>query len=75
MRQQKHCSGIFARMEVVMQRHGGGCSDDGGDGGSGDALALAATRAGVGRRFESGQGRKKHGDHGGGNVITRKAGG
>jgi hypothetical protein len=47
---------FFARMEVVMRRRGGGCVDEGNDDGGGDVVELAVTRAGFGRRDESGRG-------------------
>ncbi len=56
---------FFARMDVVVRWLGGSCSDDGGDDDGDDIVALVATRAGIGRRGESG----------GGNVFAQGAGG
>ena len=42
---------MSAMVDVVVYQQEGGCSNDGGDGGS-NGVAMAATRTGIGQRNE-----------------------
>ncbi len=64
-RQQKRHGGYFARIEVVVQRRGGGSGED-----SGDGSCAGGYESRRGRRFESGQWRSKRHDNCGGNVVA-----
>ena len=57
------CAGVggdtaSTRVDVVVRPQGGGCSNNGGNGG-GDAFAIAATKANVGQRNEIGWGEEE----------------
>jgi hypothetical protein len=55
---------FLSRMEIVMRQRGGGCGDkgnnDGGDNSGRNVVELTVTRAGIGRRKESGWGEEEN---------------